>query len=50
VEEQREPSIEDVKQAIKSIDNNRALGPDNINGDFIKIDELELIEKKYIKL
>jgi sorting nexin-29 len=45
VKEQREPSIEDVKQAIKRINNNRALGPDNINGDFIKIDELELIKK-----
>jgi hypothetical protein len=45
VEEQREPSIEDVKQAIKRFNNSRALGPDNINGDFIKIDEPELIKK-----
>jgi hypothetical protein len=45
VEEQRQPSIEDVKQAIKRINNKTALGPDNINGDFIKIDEPELIEK-----
>jgi hypothetical protein len=45
VEEQTEPSIEAVKQAIKRINNNRAPGPDNINGDLIKIDEPELIEK-----
>jgi hypothetical protein len=45
MEEPREPSIENVTQAIKRINNNRALGPDNINGDFIKIDEPELIEK-----
>jgi hypothetical protein len=51
VEEQRQPSTEDVIQAIKRINNNRAPGPDNtrINGDFIKIDEPELIVK-YIKL
>jgi hypothetical protein len=45
MEEPRETSIENVTQAIKRINNNRAPGPDNINGDFIKIDELELIEK-----
>jgi hypothetical protein len=45
VEEQREPSIEDVTQAIKRFNNSRARGPDNINGDFIKIDEPELIKK-----
>jgi hypothetical protein len=48
-EEQRQPSIDDVKQAIKRINNNRAPRPDNINGDFIKTDEPELIEKKIDK-
>jgi hypothetical protein len=49
VEEQRQPSTADIKQAIKRINNNRAPGPDNINGDFIEIDEPELIVK-YMKL
>jgi sorting nexin-29 len=39
VEEQREPSIDDVKQAIK-----RIIITDNTKGDLVKIGELELIE------
>jgi hypothetical protein len=45
VEEQRQPTMEEIIQAIKRINNNRALGPDNINGDIIKIYEPELMEK-----
>jgi hypothetical protein len=47
-DESRTPTIEEVKQVINKLKNNRAPGPDSINAELLKERNTALIEKIHI--